>query len=86
VFALELVQVCCMGADTFYWLCEGFGDLKHLDNTYISPFDTPMIGSIVAFIVQIFFCHRICKLRSNNWYLIMCAVIAGVSASFVRTR
>jgi hypothetical protein len=79
VYALELVQICCAGADAYYWLCLGFGDPNHLNNTYISPFDTPMIGSIVAFIVQLFFCHRIWKLRANNWYIIMCAMIGAVS-------
>jgi len=79
VYALELVQVCCAGADAFYWLCAGFGDLNHLNNTYVSPFDTPMIGSVVAFIVQLFFCHRIWKLSNSNWYILMCAVIGAVS-------
>jgi hypothetical protein len=81
VYMVELVQVCCAGADTYYWFCSGYGNLGHLDNTYLSPFDNPMLGSIVAFIVQIFFCHRIWKLRTNNWYIMMCAVIGAISVT-----
>jgi hypothetical protein len=78
VCLLELVQVCCAGADAYYWFCSGFGNLEHFNTTYISPFDTPMIGAVVAFIVQLFYCHRIWKLRTNRWHILTCVVIAVV--------
>ena len=85
MYVLELVQVCSAGADAYYWFCSGYGNLQHLDNTYLSPFDTPMLGSIIAFIVQVFFCHRIWKLRTNNWYIIMCGVIGAVRSVILWT-
>lgn len=54
------------GADAFYWFCSGFGDITHLGNVYISFFDTPMLGSLMALIVQSFFCYRIWVLSKSN--------------------
>jgi hypothetical protein len=71
--------VCCSAADVFYWFGSGYGNLEHLNSVYISPFDTPLLGSIVAFIVQLFFCYRIWTLRKSDWYIVMCVVIGMVS-------
>jgi hypothetical protein len=46
-------------------------------STHLSSFDTPMIGSITSFIVQIFFCYRIWALRRSFWPL--CVLIAAIS-------
>ncbi|PPQ77818.1 hypothetical protein CVT25_015312 [Psilocybe cyanescens] len=59
VFLLDTLQTCMMGADAFYWFCSGFGDMGHLGNVYISAFDTPMLGGLMALLVQSFFCYRI---------------------------
>jgi len=59
IFLLDTLQTCLTGADAFYWFCSGFGNLNHLSNVYLSFFDTPMLGSLMAVIVQSFFCYRI---------------------------
>jgi hypothetical protein len=79
IFLLELLQVCLSAADIFYWFGSGYGDMNHLMSTHLSSFDTPMIGSITSFIVQIFFCYRIWALRRSFWPL--CVLIAAVSSA-----
>lgn len=76
-FLLETLQICMSGADSFYWFASGFGNMAHLANPYLSPFDTPMIGSLVSLIVQLFFCYRIYVLSKRKWWI--CAIIASVS-------
>ena len=78
VYILELAQVGCAAGDIYYWFGSGYGNMVHLDTVFISPFDTPFIGSIVAFVVQLFFCYRIWKLRKGDWYIVMCVIIALV--------
>ncbi|KIL57801.1 hypothetical protein M378DRAFT_360879 [Amanita muscaria Koide BX008] len=79
VYILELAQVCCAAADIYYWFGAGYGNMIRLDTVYISPFDTPFIGSVVAFVVQLFFCYRIWKLRKGDWYIVVCVIIALIS-------
>jgi len=81
-YAIELVQVVCTAANIFYWFGTGFGNIAHLNNVHLSSFDTPLIGSIIAFVVQIFFCYRIWVLRMNRrrlLCLIACWLIALIS-------
>jgi len=71
-----------MGVDAFYWFCSGFGNLLHLDNVYFSFFDTPMLGGLIAAIVQIFFCYRIYILsRSRILPAIVCAMALAAFAT-----
>jgi hypothetical protein len=76
VAVLETIQVCFNGADVFHWYAAGYGNLEMLNEVNFSPFDTPMLGAIVAFIVQLFFSYRIWTLQKS--YLPMSVVIALV--------
>jgi hypothetical protein len=81
-YVIELIQVCCTAANIFYWFGTGFGNIDHLNRVHLSSFDTPLIGSIIAFIVQIFFCYRIWVLRMRRQRLpsvIACGLIALIS-------
>ncbi|PFH46696.1 hypothetical protein AMATHDRAFT_88171 [Amanita thiersii Skay4041] len=69
IMTVEILQICMNGADVFYWFARGYGNLLMLDSTYLSPFDTPMLGSIVALIIQLFFCYRIWTLRKSYWWI-----------------
>jgi hypothetical protein len=73
---LETIQVCFNGADVFHWYAAGYGNLQMLNDVNFSPFDTPMLGAIIAFIVQLFFCYRIWSLK--NSYLPISVSIALV--------
>ncbi|KNZ77459.1 hypothetical protein J132_05417 [Termitomyces sp. J132] len=66
-FFLDTRQSVLVAADAFHWLAHGFGNMKILSETFITPFDTPMLGGIVAFVGQTFFCWRIRVLHKSWW-------------------
>lgn len=65
------------GVDVFNGFARGFGDMTIIGNPGISPIYTPVMGSIIAFVVQLFFCYRIFVIRRSAWWL--CVLIALVS-------
>jgi hypothetical protein len=78
VFLLETLQTALSGADLYYWFASGFGDMNHLASPYASPFDSPIMGSMVALCVQIFFVYRIWVLgKRATWWLcvLICLVV-----------
>ncbi|KAI9428716.1 hypothetical protein H4582DRAFT_1817399 [Lactarius indigo] len=78
VFLVETLQTALSGADLYYWFVSGFGNIDHLTTPYESPFDVPIIGSVVALTVQIFFVYRIWVLsRRSSWFI--CLFICLVS-------
>ncbi|KAI0043605.1 hypothetical protein FA95DRAFT_1563141 [Auriscalpium vulgare] len=81
VFLIETSQTAMSGADIVYWFASGFGNLARLRDTYLSPFDTPFMGSFVAFIVQLFYSYRIWVL--NKKLLWLSGLIALVSLTQV---
>lgn len=62
----------------WYWFGAGYGNLEHLSNPYISAFDTPMLGALIALIVQLFFCYRI-RVLSQSWWLPSIAAAASIA-------
>jgi hypothetical protein len=79
------MQTAMTGADAWYWFCKGFGNLRLLSNPYVSAYDTPMLGSVIALIVQWFFCYRIWTL-SRSWLLsgfIALVSLMGSAAGFL---
>jgi len=76
VFLVETVQTALTGADLYFWFVSGFGDIGGFSNPYMSSLDVPIIGSIIAFTVQLFFVYRIWVLSersSRSWFL--CLII-----------
>jgi hypothetical protein len=68
------------GADLYYWFASGFGSLEHLYSPHLSPFDVPIIGSVVSLSVQFFFAYRVWILSAKkSWQL--CVIICLVSWS-----
>ncbi|KAI0059127.1 hypothetical protein BV25DRAFT_1829454 [Artomyces pyxidatus] len=65
VFFIESLQTAFTGADLYYWLASGFGNFARLEKPYLSSFDTPFMGSLVALIIQSFFCYRIWVLKRS---------------------
>jgi hypothetical protein len=77
VFLLETVQTALSGADLYYWFAAGFGDMNHLDTPFASPFDVPLIESLVSAMVQFFYAYRVWVLsnrQSRSFCLIICIV------------
>jgi len=78
VFLLETLQTALNGADVYYWFASGFGDMNHLASPYATPFDTPIMGSLVALCVQFFFVYRIWVIGKRvTWWLcfLICLVM-----------
>ncbi|KAI0063768.1 hypothetical protein BV25DRAFT_1914852 [Artomyces pyxidatus] len=69
VFLIETVQTALTGADLCYWLAAGFGDYPRLAKPFLSVFDTPIMSSLISFIIQTFFCYRIWILKNSLWWL-----------------
>ena len=72
---LDTAQTALTGADVYYWFIEGFGDIERLFNAHYTPIDIALMGSVISFMVQTYFCYRIWALTRNVW---LCAVIAVV--------
>ncbi|KAF8904510.1 hypothetical protein CPB85DRAFT_1317296 [Mucidula mucida] len=69
VLAFETAQTIMNGADAFNSFARGFGNLLVAGDPGISPVYTPIMGSIIAFVVQMFFCYRIYIIRNTAWWL-----------------
>ncbi|KAH9071141.1 hypothetical protein EDB83DRAFT_2221234, partial [Lactarius deliciosus] len=84
VFLIETLQTALTGADLYYWLVSGFGNVERLTFPHLSGFDVPIIEAIVSLVVQFFFAYRIWVLsgrRRSSWFLIVCVIICLVSLS-----
>jgi hypothetical protein len=79
LLVIETVQVCCAAANIYYWFGAGYGDFPQLNAARLSPLVTLLLGSVVAFIVQIFFCYMIWSLRRNDFYIVICVMIGTIS-------
>jgi len=67
VFVIDTLQTLMTAVDACYWFASGFGDLTHLGNVYLSVFDVPILGSVLALLGQTFLCYRIYILSKDKW-------------------
>ncbi|KAH9064359.1 hypothetical protein EDB87DRAFT_1762661 [Lactarius vividus] len=79
VFFVETLQTALTGADLYYWFISGFGKMDHLASPYESPFDVPIIGSIIALLVQCFFCV---SHMGTQQEIVMFSIVAAVAAIY----
>ncbi|KAJ7135994.1 hypothetical protein C8R44DRAFT_869687 [Mycena epipterygia] len=77
IFLVETVMTALNGADMYNWFAAGFGDILSFAKPGISPFYTPIMGSVMAWVVQWFFCYRIYIIRRESLYF--CIFIALIS-------
>ncbi|KAJ6557800.1 hypothetical protein B0H19DRAFT_946878, partial [Mycena capillaripes] len=63
VFFFETISTAMNGAGVYYWFVTGFSDVEQLSQLRFSPFYLPLTGSIMALVVQLFFCYRIYILK-----------------------
>ncbi|KAL0952688.1 hypothetical protein HGRIS_006927 [Hohenbuehelia grisea] len=77
IVLFETIQTAMCTADMYYWFLSGFGNMKHLSNPYLSPFDTPTMSSLISLAVQSWFCYRIWVL--NHKYIWLLVVIIPIS-------
>ena len=74
------MQTALSGADLYYWFASGFGNMEHLATPYASPFDTPIMGSVVSLSVQFFFVYRIWMLSKKRswWYCVVICLVNSI--------
>ncbi|KAJ7755373.1 hypothetical protein DFH07DRAFT_492788 [Mycena maculata] len=81
IFFFMALSMCLNAADAFFWYGSGFGNLIQFTKAHISPFYTPILGSVIALIIQLFFCYRIWIIKSQALYLsIAIAFISVIQA------
>ncbi|KAJ6449422.1 hypothetical protein C8R47DRAFT_1230653 [Mycena vitilis] len=81
IFLFMAVSTCLNAADVYFWYASGFGNLIQFGQAHISPFYTPIGGSILASIIQLFFCYRIYIIKKAALPLsIVIAVISVIQA------
>jgi hypothetical protein len=66
VFLIDLASTTMSFADAYHWFAEGFGNLLVLDDIYLSGFDTPMLGSLLAATGQCYYCYRLWMLNRKT--------------------
>ncbi|KAH9019677.1 hypothetical protein EDB85DRAFT_1872985, partial [Lactarius pseudohatsudake] len=76
VFLVETIQTALSGADMYYWFVAGFGNPERLGKSHFIAVDIPIVGTIISFIVQGYFCYRIWVLNSRSSWI--CWIIAVV--------
>lgn len=62
-------------ADAFHWFVYGFGNMDTLATAYISAADAPIMNSLMAYLVQLFYGWRLWVLSESR---ILVAVIVIV--------
>ncbi|KAJ7661753.1 hypothetical protein B0H17DRAFT_320316 [Mycena rosella] len=65
--------------DVQYWFGAGFGDIARFADSRQSRFYTPLMGSFIAMLVQLFFCCRIVSLRRAAWPLVLLAALISMT-------
>ncbi|KAJ6590609.1 hypothetical protein DFH09DRAFT_208498 [Mycena vulgaris] len=81
IFFFMALSTCLNAADAYFWYADGFGNLIQFSQAHISPFYTPIMGSLIALMIQLFFCYRIWIIKSSALFLsIAIAVISVVQA------
>ncbi|KAJ7854068.1 hypothetical protein B0H14DRAFT_3449855 [Mycena olivaceomarginata] len=83
VFLTMAVCACLNAADAHYWYGAHFGDIAAFAQPGFSPFYTPLMGSLIALAVQLFFCYRISVFGSSTsasamWWAVS-VLIAAIS-------
>ncbi|KAF7345761.1 hypothetical protein MVEN_01596600 [Mycena venus] len=82
VFVTMALCACLNAADAHYWFASGFGDIVKFGQARFSPFYTPIMGSVIALAVQLFFCYRISVFRSGAiWWSGLIAAISLLQAA-----
>ncbi|KAJ7145336.1 hypothetical protein C8R43DRAFT_1012375 [Mycena crocata] len=78
IFFFMALSTCLNAADVYFWYASGFGNLIQFSQAHISPFYTPILGSLIALVIQLFFCYRIWIIKSQALYLSIGIAIISV--------
>jgi hypothetical protein len=62
---LDILQTILVTADAFHWFVYGFGNMDHLNQTFLNSWDVPLLDAVISLVVQAFYCWRIYYLRKG---------------------
>ncbi|KAF9523965.1 hypothetical protein CPB83DRAFT_646471 [Crepidotus variabilis] len=85
IFANDTASVIMNIYDIYHWFAKDFGSVSALDQVMLSPVYVPMMGSIVAGSVQLFYSYRIFLLERKAWPIslfIVLVVLTQVMGAF----
>ncbi|KAF5348919.1 hypothetical protein D9756_009830 [Leucocoprinus leucothites] len=77
IFVMEFAQTLMTVADGFHWFVFGFGDVNALGEFFLANFDSPMMSSVVALVVQSMYAWRLYRLSKSKvltYIIALCAV------------
>ncbi|KDR76221.1 hypothetical protein GALMADRAFT_247492 [Galerina marginata CBS 339.88] len=78
IYGIETVQTFVLACSAFKAFASGFGDMTALTDGSILWVSIPIFGSIVAFVVQVFYAYRITLLAKSNILTGLILLLAGV--------
>ncbi|KAH9077831.1 hypothetical protein EDB83DRAFT_2514547 [Lactarius deliciosus] len=81
IFLVETTQTALTGADIYYWFVAGFGNVERFGNSHFAPVDVDIIGTIISFVVQGYFCYRIWVLNKRSSWVCWIIAVAAVTQS-----
>ncbi|KAF9073328.1 hypothetical protein BDP27DRAFT_1216221, partial [Rhodocollybia butyracea] len=76
VYLLDWAQTCSATYDAFQWFVYGWGSIPALYGIYSSFLNVPLLSSIIAAMVQIFFGWRIWRFSQSRTILYLVAILA----------
>ncbi|KAJ6502947.1 hypothetical protein C8R47DRAFT_219709 [Mycena vitilis] len=81
IFIAMTVCTCLNGVDVQSWYGVYYGQIRGFSARRNSPFYSPIMGSIIAAVVQLFFCYRIIVIKRAAWPLcVFIAINSGAQA------
>jgi hypothetical protein len=79
VFLLDLAATAMGFAEAYHWFASGFGNLLAINDIWLSGFETPMIGSMLAAVVQCFYCYRMWTLNRYTAPICIIVILAAIT-------
>ncbi|KAF7315689.1 hypothetical protein MIND_00084500 [Mycena indigotica] len=79
IYLALLVSLCLNAADVEYWFGSGFGNIIRFADARNGPFYTPLMGSIIAWLVQTFFCYRIFTIKRAAWPISLLILLLSIA-------
>lgn len=80
LFAIDVVQTALATWDGIEWFVLGWGDPMRLTIVYTAGINSPLMDSLVALLVQSYYCWRIYVLSGVLWWPMMLVVFTLVQA------
>ncbi|KAJ7221609.1 hypothetical protein GGX14DRAFT_430425, partial [Mycena pura] len=78
ILVLELIETLSNARDMVRTFGSGWGDMEVLDDVGWAWFSVPVMGSVVAFVGQMFFAYRIYKIARSKYVPVLVLILSVV--------